>query len=149
MCEYPPTMSEDADNFDLLAACAEGDMKVLSALVQSGRKLQGVKDDEDNTCLGLAVFNKHLNVVKYLVEHGCSAAEGDKYGTVVMTACGDTGDLAIVKFLVENGADVTVKNDVGNTCLSLARSFKRADIVEYLLEVLEAKESKCKPSSQT
>ena len=138
-------MSEGAENFDLLTACAEGNMKVLEALVQShvqsGRELQGVKDDEDNTCLHLAVFNGHLNVVKYLVEHGCSAGEGDKYGTVLMTACGDMGDLAIVKFLVENGADVTVKNDVGNTCLSLAKSFKRADVVEYLVEVLESKDS--------
>jgi ankyrin repeat protein len=140
-CEFPPIIAKDAENFDLLTACADGNLKVLEALVQSGRELQGVKDDEDNTCLGLAVFNGHLNVVKFLVEHGCSAAEGDKYGTVLMTACGDTGNLAIVKFLVENGADVNAKNDVGNTCLGLAQSFKRGNVVEYLLEVLKSKAS--------
>jgi ankyrin repeat protein len=132
MAEYPPHISADSPHYILLTACAEGNVDQVAAQVARGFDVRGVKDDEDNTCLGLAVFNQQVDLVKYLVEQGCNAAEGDKYGTVLMTACGDAGNLNIVKYLVDHGADVTVHNDVGNTCIGLAESFGRDDVVQYL-----------------
>ena len=42
--------------------------------------------------------------------------------------------LEVAQFLVEKGADINVRDDVGNTALSIAEEGDHSEIVNYLQE---------------
>ena len=76
----------------------------------------------------MAIYNGHLNVVKYLVENGTNIHIYNNYG---LRGASKNGHLDVVKHLVENGANVQVWVDAS---LRLASINGHLDVVKYLVE---------------
>ena len=85
---------------------------------------------DKNKALMWAVYNGHLEVVKYLVENGANI-NGNEYSMLIETS--DNGYLDIVKYLVENGANINANN---NQALRLATNRNNIDVVNYLKDKL-------------
>ena len=70
----------------------------------------------------------HLNIIKYLKEHGANIHIDHDWALVLAT---NHGHLPVVAYLVENGADI---NYFYNNLLALAVKFNYFPIVVYLIE---------------
>jgi hypothetical protein len=79
----------------------------------------------------------HTEIVKYLVDKGCSPSKMPFPGLASVTfhsgtsfTKGSGGKLEIIKFLVENGADPSEHRSM---CLEGPSIFNRVDVLEYLV----------------
>src|SRR5205814_8712767 len=82
-----------------------------------------------------AARNGHLEVVKYLVEHGANIDERNnaRDKTPLLAAAFD-GHYDIVKYLVEHGANVNVQAVNGWTPLHDAAYIGNFEVVKYLVD---------------
>lgn len=89
----------------------------------------------------------HLNVVKYLVEHGANVnllTRGNQSSSL-HRAC-QQGHTAVVAFLLRSGAEAGFRDSDGSTPLHRAASANHADICKilithspYLLQILDSR----------
>jgi ankyrin repeat protein len=90
-------------------------------------KHYNMKDDKESLCA--AHGQKHMNVVRLLVEYGCNLSlYQNKF--ILLYACED-GDFKLVKFLLEYGADPTFRD---NEAIKSAQEKNYLDIVKLLLD---------------
>lgn len=54
----------------LVTACGRGHLEVCKELLKGGADPNEIYDDEESTCLSLAIFKAHLDIVRLLIEHG-------------------------------------------------------------------------------
>lgn len=130
---------------ELCDAARKGDLAAVQRYVAEGANVNVTAYDNGNgnTALTEAAFGGHLDVAKYLVEHGANILDMVKYlvehgvdvnakNTLLMDFAED-GHLDAVKYLVEHGADVNAKDD-GETALMKAAKAGHWDVVEWLVE---------------
>ncbi len=88
----------------VIAACtsaASGDLETISRLHIQGLDInQG--DYDRRTPLHLAAAAGHLDIVKYLVEHGANVSPHDRWGA---TPLNDAQDTAIIEYLQAHGGE--------------------------------------------
>ena len=75
-----------------------------------------------------ASSNGHLDVVKYLVDHGANVNADDDEALIWASK---NGHLDVVEYLVDNGANVNAEDDYA---LRLASENGHTDIVKYLVD---------------
>ena len=127
-----------ADAASLMAACQEGQLEAVHALVaRGGVDVNEATQEDGTTALMLACENGHLEVARLLVEHGGASANAARTSdgmTPLMFAAQD-GSLEIARLLVERGrASVNAaRTDDGSTALMVACEFGQLDIVKYLV----------------
>ena len=135
---------------------------ILTKLLKDKRRADfNIKDNEGWTSLMHASRNRHLEVVKYLLEKGADIdakyygdlivvqylmEKGAKYinakskeGWTTLMYASYIGDFETVKYLIENGADVNAKNNIGWTYLTYLQyaSFTGNDeIIEEIRKIL-------------
>ena len=80
----------------------------------------------DDYALRCAADNGHLDVVKYLVEHGADIHAKDDFALFCAV---DSGHTDIVKYLAKHGADVHACNDY---VADIAAENGHTDVVNYL-----------------
>jgi len=126
----------------LFSACLEGEVDFVKYMVEecSGNIeqrcryiLEAEKFNDLVTPLWVSVSEKHLNIVRFLVQYGANINQtSSTNSTPVRCACYN-GDFEMVKYLVENGADIHLPNVWGGTCL-INSNRGTAPLVEYLID---------------
>ncbi|MBO7454125.1 MAG: ankyrin repeat domain-containing protein [Alphaproteobacteria bacterium] len=92
-------------------------------------------DNHGNTALMTAVWADHLELVKYLTEHGANVNLSDDEGdTPLLMAIWADHSLELVKYLIEHGADIDRCDLYGSTPLIIATEIRNKKLVEYLTE---------------
>jgi ankyrin repeat protein len=97
--------------------------------------MNGKMELRGETALHLGAEKGHLEVVKWLVEHGTGAdvaAAKDKYGRTPLSYAAANGHLEVVKLLLHANADADAKDEGGRTPLSLAKWRGHGDMVALL-----------------
>ncbi|XP_044729948.1 serine/threonine-protein phosphatase 6 regulatory ankyrin repeat subunit B-like [Chrysoperla carnea] len=117
-------------------AAWSGNIDVVKFLLSvDGVEVNAVEDQGDLP-IHYAVVNKHLEVIKLLIEHGSELNKRGDLGLPLCMAVRD-GDLNIIKVLVDGGADVNLAEyDVDETSkpLQIALEYSSMEVVRYLLE---------------
>ena len=115
-------------------AAREGLIVVVHRLLQSGANVNAV-DAHGHTPIRQAAFNGHLNVIRFLVQHGANVLVKDKVfeDTEFKVACGN-GHLPVVQYLLGLGAPVNYKNSYGHTALHAAAFGGHLAVVLCLLD---------------
>ena len=108
-------------------AAKSGNLEEVKRLVDEKPSCVDRPDVTTTTPLDHACSHNHLDVASYLLDQG---AEVDSTGTMLRRACA-RGELALVQLLVSRGAEITPY--IGSGALCAATSYKRRDVVEYLL----------------
>ena len=93
--------------------------------------------------LWCAAANGHLDIVKKLVERGANIDGVVPHtGETPLRAACFTRKNEIINYLIRKGVDVEIADNSGFTCLMIASRMGSSNIVEYLVEVANAKVNK-------
>jgi ankyrin repeat protein len=89
--------------------------------------------DDVLTPLHLASQEGHVEVVRFLVEHGVDAAAQDQCGRTPLHRASERGHLGLARFLIEHGTNINnaAQDNGGSTPLRRASS---SDLVRFLVE---------------
>lgn len=92
-------------------------------------------DDLGTPVLSLAVRERHVDMVKTLIEEGAlvDAASKDRNYTALMDAA-QIGEIEITKLLLEHKANPNIQSKDGRTALILAVGRQDVEIIEMLLK---------------
>jgi ankyrin repeat protein len=115
-------------------AAAFGDLEAVKSAVAQGANVN-FKGPGGFTPMNAAARNGHLEVVKYLAEHGADIDKSDNNrDKTPLLAASFKGHFDIVKYLVEKGAKVNAQSINGFTPLHDAAYVGNLEIVKYLVE---------------
>ncbi len=114
-------LNEHKNNMGFLLRNA-AQINELSLVIYACNK--GVRIIDMELCLTSACYRGHLNIIKYLVEHGVNISV--HHNKPLLRAC-KSGKLEIVKYIVERGVD-------DSNALRCASIYNRYEIVKYLVE---------------
>ena len=89
--------------------------------------------DDGLTPWHLASQEGHVEVVRFLVEHGVDAAAQDQCGRTPLHRASERGHLGLARFLIEHGTNINIaaQDNDGSTPLHRASS---SDLVRFLVE---------------
>ena len=90
--------------------------------------------DNKATPLHLASRKGHVDLARFLIKHGATAAAKDQDGSTPLHEASWNGHLDITRILVEHGADAAAQDKRGSTPLHLASSEGNPDITRFLIE---------------
>ena len=111
-----------------------GDIQRIKDAIASGADVNE-KDTRGITPLLLAVFGRHTEVAKYLVEKGAKVSEKGPGGmTALGLACNKQLSKEFISYLLDKGADPNAKDATGRTALLFVAGYGNLDTVRLLVE---------------
>lgn len=128
-------VGDDIWNEAFSAAVSSGQLEVAEYLITQGIDVNArVCDEGTDTPLEWAIWNKQINMVKLLIEHGAevNTPVEDREITPLLFAVG-CNNYEICRLLVNCGADVNLANFYGAP-LHVAASIGNERLVEFLLD---------------
>lgn len=118
----PPTTGEIKQFY---RACESGDLKTVKELLDTRANAQLIDATlakYGDSPLHWAVDNKHLDIVKLLIEHGADVNVSDELGMTPVHLAASNGSAEIAKLLVDNGADIMARTTVDPLSISAGLS---------------------------
>ena len=123
----------------VLECCRQGD---INALKECSAYLLNIdtKNKLGWTPLMVAVYHKHIEVVKFLVESGAGVNEVNYKGTTVSMytrnrVSMDSDSLAILRFLHYSGADFRVSDNTGKSLVDYFRDDKNEMFMDFFRQI--------------
>ncbi|CEF62677.1 Lethal (2) 35Be [Strongyloides ratti] len=133
----PKNMTDPVEQF--LTAAEEGDLQTIKEKLQKDGSLKFAKDQDGYTAMHRAAYNKHIDVVKYLLQAGANPEAQTNEGWTVLHSAAYWGNFDAVGILISFGMDVNVTSNGNLTPLHCALN-SEADVdeqyttIRYLLE---------------
>src|SRR6267142_1077443 len=90
--------------------------------------------NDGSTPLHLVSREGHVEVARFLVQHGADTTARDKHGQTPLYQASSVGHINLAQFLVEHGADATAQVEGGWTPLHGASSWGHIELVQFLVE---------------
>jgi ankyrin repeat protein len=110
-----------------------GQMDIVRLLLNRGANVKARSTNPlENLAIHAAAAGKHTQILKILIDHGCSPNARQHGGWTPLHAAALSGDVESARVLLENGADVTVRADNQQRPIDLALTKGHQAMVEYL-----------------
>ena len=139
ICDLIPEMihwnfneeNEEGKN-PLIICCEKGSLQVLQQLYNAKEFDLNKKICEKFSLLLIAASNGHLEIVKWLLQNGCSTDERNDNGDTCILVAAENGQLETVKWLVQNGCSLEEENDDGITCILMAAKAGKLETLKWI-----------------
>jgi len=115
----------------LLVAAAQGDLEMVSLLVQNKANIREV-DGQSRTALHLAASSGHESVVSFLIDRGADINARNKSGSTPLKSAAFAGNEKMVSLLIKKGANVNEQSKWGIKPLAVAITEKHSKVIEIL-----------------
>jgi ankyrin repeat protein len=121
-------------NEALRSAALEGDLDLVTALLDAGADPKWVDKNGDNALM-LAIASGNVKVVEHLLNAGSNVSNSNHDGETPLILAGGVGRASIVCLLLQAGADKNAADERGITALMLAaENVDTAGAVDALLQ---------------
>ena len=90
--------------------------------------------NDELTPLHLASRAGHLNIARFLVDHGANVAAQDQVVSTPLHEASQWGHLDLAQFLVDHGANASAQDQYGSTPLHRAAQWDHLDLAQFLVE---------------
>lgn len=131
----------------LMFASKWGYVEIVKLLIDNGTEIN-MQMDDGWTALIDSIDSDHIEIAKLLIEKGADVnlksksrvletPEGKSMqfgGWTALMAAAFKGHTEIAKLLIEKGADLNAKDEHGQTPLTVAKQWKRSEIIRLLQE---------------
>ena len=128
--------AHDLEYFSLLHyCCMYGSKNALTFLVEVQKANIEARTEDGATPIMYACTNGFIEIVRYLVQHGCDVKAKDLKGKTVFHYAAINGQIKIIEYLVENiklKNLVNEKDKTGKTALDYATDESFNDCISYL-----------------
>jgi ankyrin repeat protein len=116
-------------------ACALGETALALRMLDADPGLLAVYSEDGFPPLGLAIFFRHPDLARALIERGAdvNAAARNAVRVAPVHAAAAVRDSATMRLLLDSGADVNARQQSGYTALHTAAQLGDADLLELLL----------------
>jgi len=118
----------------LMFAIEHGDLETVRALIDSGTVGLSARDEHGNGLLRVAAKQKDPEVIRFLIEHGASLKEKNKYDSTPLHMACTKGHTEIAKLFIDLGLDVCLEDKYGSTPLHDACANRFLKTAALLLE---------------
>ena len=116
-------------------------METVPLFVKAGINLEGgdeagkllARGIKDHTAFMVALSSKHMEMAKFLIEHGADINATNAKGATMLWMAVDNGDLELAKFLIGNGADVNFDEKNIGPILIRTSINHNPEMAEYLI----------------
>jgi uncharacterized protein len=128
--------TERGAELTLAEACAVGDRKRAMALLDRDPSLLYAYSDDGYPIAGLAIFFRHPELARALIERGAdvNAAAKNPQRVAPVHSAVSVGDYETMKLLLERGANPNAQQESGFTALHGAAAHGDVKMAELLLE---------------
>lgn len=124
------TVSEEI-SYPMQFAVSKGYAEIVSFLIKNGSELC----TDNISLLTRAVYNKHFNVVKILIDAGANLHQTDpKYGQQAIHKAAAVSTEEIINLLIAHDADLNAVDNSGLTPLHLASVYNNHSLAKILLQ---------------
>lgn len=131
---HPELVGLFGPELNFFEACATGNSpRAFGLLDQEPSLLRGHSAD-GHTGLGLAIYFKHPEIARELIQRGADVNQASKnaMGVAPIHAAAAAGDAEMVQLLLQSGADKDAKQASGHTALDSAKMSGREDLIALL-----------------
>eukprot|EP01006_Ploeotia_vitrea_P021330 TRINITY_DN53697_c0_g1_i2.p1 TRINITY_DN53697_c0_g1~~TRINITY_DN53697_c0_g1_i2.p1 ORF type:complete len:411 (-),score=45.71 TRINITY_DN53697_c0_g1_i2:116-1348(-) len=120
----------------LLQAVEDGDFPRVKQIVHNNNGVLSERDEAGITPILKAAATNQLNILRWLIDAGCSTAEVDSFSNSVLLWAAWKGNLGVVQWLISNGlSDPELEaNEAGQTALLQAAAGGHLETVQWLLD---------------
>ena len=119
-------------NFSIYSiACIKRDFLTLSTINSNSFDINS-KDQIGNSLLHLSIYNKHLDVISFLLQKGADINIVNAKNETILHACSYIDNLVIADYLLHVGIDLSIRNNHNQTALDLAKKYASVPLVEHL-----------------
>jgi ankyrin repeat domain-containing protein 50 len=113
-------------------AAESGRMDLLSFWIEEEKEKINLEDQNQQTPLYLAVKQKHLDLVEYLLNKGADPNHLTKEQDSSLLLSLRQGDASIAKLLLTKGADAKIRDQYGRSTLFLAKKYQLDSLLPLL-----------------
>ncbi len=132
-----------AQDFEVLETVVrEGKVVILEESVKKNASLLEYSNTKGYSLLMIAVYNKQLPMVEYLLSQKVDVNGMDNSGNTALMGAAFQGYKEIAALLLCNNAAIDQQNYNGATALHFAATFDQREVVQLLLEAGANKEVK-------
>lgn len=114
-------------------AINKNNLKIFECLIENNININNKKDRYNNSPLHLAVKEKKLDCVKYLLENGANINDKNKDGQTPLFIAYDNNDKDTLHTLIRYNANINDTNNDGETLLFLAVKDNDIELVKFLI----------------
>ncbi len=122
----------------LILAADNGDAEIVTALLEAGAD-PNLPDNRGCPPIHSAAYSGHIEAVAALLRGGAAPNPTQKPNWPALVEAADWDDLEMVKLLIEAGADPKVKNEQGQTAMSVQHGLNGRTIKAMLIEAAKKK----------
>jgi len=114
-------------------AVVDGDIERVKSEIAAGVDINS-KNRQGWTLLHIAIYHKHTDISKLLIEKGADVNIRDNRGRAPIHLAVETGQKEIVEMLIAKGADLNVMDSRADNALTLARKSNNKEITDLLIK---------------
>src|SRR5262249_20092001 len=111
-----------------------GGLAVVNALLARGAAVNAKQNSKGQNALMWAASERHLDVVKALVEHGADIGAKTQQGFTALMFAARAGDIDIARFLLSKGGSIDESAPDGSTPILIAAVRGHVDLAKFLLQ---------------
>lgn len=132
-------------NEQLYEAVSKNDKDKVEKLIKKGADVNYAKETGPwmkVSVLITAVNNKNIDIAKFLLDNEADVNWKDGFDTSAILYAASGGSVDMVKLLLEYGANINDNDGKGNTVFTAAKKSKNKDLISFVKEKNEDKETK-------